>query len=217
MKYFVVLCLLIGFTMSTRLLTEARLRQAANITANATTATANVTGGDKIHEMISKVFFIDLAGKPGVDYIALKSADGLFLGCNNKTFNLSLMNKSPMLDDLWIPVLSKSDNKIALRNYWGGYLGLNNSQFDCRSRKIDEINKFTVDKNIDLQKLQLTDVKDKEEVLVLKIKDQFLGAMKDKVMPMKELNKTSVFMAPNKKADIKDIKGRYYFETIDMM
>ena len=216
MKYFVILCLLIGFTMSTRLLTEARLRQAANATANVTNATA----GDSINEMISKVFsvfFIDMNGKPGVDYIALKSADGLFIGCNNKTFNLSLVNKSPMLDDLWIPVMSKKDNKIALRNYWGGYLGLNNSQFDCRSRKIEEINKFTVDRNIDFQKLQLTDIKDKEEVLALKIKDQYLGAMKDKVMPMKELNKTSVFIAPNRKADIKDIKGKYYFETIDMM
>jgi hypothetical protein len=214
MKFFLILSLLIGLTMTIRVRQQfnASMGNATNRTMDNATD-RNMSG---IQEFIPKFFFVNELGRPGREYIAFKNVEGYFLGCDNKTHNLTVEKMNITLNELWVPVLLKKEKKIALRNYFGGYLTFNNTMFDCKSRRVEKISMFEVEKNIDPQRFQLANVTDKLEILALKIKDQYLGMENRRVLPVRELNKSAILFAPFKKQDVKNITEEYYFEPLEM-
>lgn len=226
MKIFIVLALLIGISLGTRL--HAGVRQ-ANLSAGNATASSNTTemnatnpsvgashlGSNmtvNITEFISPLFFVDIAGKDGKDFIALKTSDGFFLNCKDNKLVVDQNNISR--DSLWIPVISQVDKKISLRSFNGGYLNFKDNKFDCEQRVIADTMKFVVDHNLDLNTLKINDVTDKMELIALKIGDNYLGVTNKVLSPVKQLNKESVFIAPIKKSESKGMKDKLYFEII---
>jgi hypothetical protein len=226
MKIFIIFAMLLGISLGTRL--HAGIRQAnlstSNTTANATTSEMNATSPSvgavhtgsnmtlNISEFISPLFFVDMNGKDGKDFIALKNNEGFFLNCKDN--KLVIDQNSISKDSLWIPVISQVDKKISLRNFNGGYLNFKDNKFDCELRIIADTMKFVVDHNIDLNALKLNDVTDKSELIALKIGDVYLGVNNKVVSPVKQLNKDSVFIAPIKKSESKVTKDKLYFEII---
>ena len=258
MKILIILGLLLSFTMSSRIRTQARLHQAANVTnttnttsavnstssanttsaanstmaahafadmssanstssvnttravnstspANTTSATnssmaANPTVGMNktmnISAYISNAFLVDATGKPGKDFLAMKTVDGYYLGCD-QFGNLTLKHKNITNDELFIPEISEIDKKIFIKSFYGGYIGYTGNKFNCMSKDKKDVNKFTVDKNIDIKKLKLN-VTDKNQVLALIINKTYLGNQKNIVAPIKTLTINAVLLAPHK-------------------
>jgi hypothetical protein len=214
MRNLLILSLLIGCAFTSKLL--SRNLQAANAT-NATTSNVTVGSADmsKNASLIPQVFYVDINGKPGHDFIALKSNDGLYLKCD-KDGVLSLADKNVTKDDLFVPV-KLDDKHIALRHYLGGYVGYNNTKFNCISRKLDEIHRLELVRDFDLSKLNLNNVSDKDMVLLFKVKDGYLGSKDKKIALVKDMSKDVAWIAPFKKDEIKNVpEGKNYIENIMM-
>lgn len=200
MKILLIISLVIGFAMS------ISIRQQPNMSmANATNLTAHNTSDRNISalkELIPKFFFVNKLGRPGTEFIAFKNIDGYFLGCDNKTHNLNIENKNITLNELWVPEYIEKEKKVALRNYFGGYLNFKDSKFNCQSKALEMSNMFDVEKIIDPKKYQLTNVTDSNELLALRIKPNiYLGVENRMVLPINNLNKSAIFFAPFKKED----------------
>lgn len=220
MKIFMILAILVSCVFTAKLHSSSRLLQATNATANATNATAvltpvtNASSMNASMDLIPQNFFVDMNGKAGHDYIALKTNNGMFLRCDANGA-LAIQNNNIGKEELFVPV--KVDSKLALRSYFGGYVGFNNNKFDCINRKLSADNLFDVDKKFDLASLKLKDITDKDMVLVLKMKDQYF-ANKDKVLSlMKDMSANVAWIASLKKADLTSLpQGKNYYENLTL-
>ncbi len=222
MKKVIVLGLLLfltGLSLNIRLNSESRAFISPNISGGNETmappSSSNQTYNHTrffIYDYISPLFFTNLDGTPGRDYIALKSADGFFLGCDiNGNLNLKLQNLTR--DNLFVPVVDGPAEKINLRSWYGGYLGFNQSNFNCLLRKIDNSTEFTIDRNLKLDNLGLN-VTDFNETLTFKFDNGYLGFWNNSLLPLPELNKSAVWLAPFKMNMVENFTGPFYFEWL---
>jgi len=86
---------------------------------------------------IPKQFWINASGAYGTDFVAFIGKSGRYLTCDcNGLLSSSAKASAIAVGQMWIPVLMSSGG-IALRNYYGGYLGINaDNTVDCKSRVI---------------------------------------------------------------------------------
>ncbi len=192
----------------------SNISHSGNVTMASPEFPSNRTSKFFIYEFISPVFYTNLNGSVGTDYIALKSEEGLFLGCDING-NLDLKSKNITEDNLFVPLVYISDKKFGLRSWHGGYLGWNETSWNCVKRKMDNSTEFKIEKNLDLKSLNLN-VSDLNETLTLKFNKGYLGSVNNQPVLVEKLNKSALWLSQFKLNLIENLSGPFYYEMLDL-
>jgi hypothetical protein len=216
MKICLFLLFLFGLTYTARLHSENRLLTPIN-TTNSTInnlSQVNFTSEDESSFLIinyfPELFFANKKGKPGHNFVAFKTKNGKFLGCDVNG-NITILDKDLSIKNLFIVVFNNLTGRFGLRSWFGGYLSYDN-MFTCMERKVSNKTDFMVEIDENVKKLNL-DIKNYNETIALKFNKGYLGIENNNTLLLPNLNVSAIFYAPFKTEDLKSInKKDYYFE-----
>jgi len=162
---------------------------------------ANATAINE-NEVLPQVFWSTEQGKPGREHVVFTTLDKTFLIC--KDGKLTVDAKEFSRDSLFTVIMFDATH-IALKSINGGYLTYKDKKFICSEKKIDEKNsKFEIDRKLENLKISNPNY-DIRRAVALKIDNHYLGYENLMVVPIKELNEKSVFMAPHKVEDVSNL------------
>jgi hypothetical protein len=216
MKISLFLIVLFGLTYSARINSENRRLTSFNNTNNTLTnlSQVNFTSEDEssfsITNYFPELFFTNKKGKPGHNFLAFKTKNGQYLGCDISG-NITVYDKEISKQNLFIVVFNNLTGRFGLRSWFGGYLSHENS-FTCIERKVSNKTDFMVEIDENVKKLNL-DIKNYNETIAIKFIKGYFGVENNNTLLIPTLNANAIFYAPFKTEDLKDInKKDYYFE-----
>lgn len=241
MKSFILIALLIGSSITSRLrmtdstntattpslssnAAEAGATPTAGATsgAGATSATGmSNTGGNNAsgtngstNELFPLTFWTDFNGKPGTDFIALKTINGEFVRCNDGKVEVTKGSFNP--EALWMVVEDTAEaNFISLRSYFGGYLNYANGSFDCQPRVLEHTAIFELTR--DFGNLQLGNNINQKYAIALRYDNGYIGYHNQQLTIEKTLSENDIFIGLFKPTEISALSNeRLYIERLNV-
>jgi hypothetical protein len=135
MKRIVIVGLLVTFALSLSSKVMNQIRMMQNVESDR----------QKLMNLISKSFWVNESGVQGDQYVAFRTKDNHYLGCSQDGKLLG-NNTKISKNELFTPEFINETN-VALKSSHGGYIGLENREFKCNYRKIENYNHVHIVKN----------------------------------------------------------------------
>ena len=214
MKLYILFFILLGFTCSARLFSEMRVLAGPNVT-NATNYTSfNLSDENEMLFVITnyfpELFFTNKNGNVGHTYVSFKTKSGQFIGCD-QLGNLTLADNEITHKNLFIVVFNNFSGRFALRSWFGGYLGYDNT-FKCLERKVGNKTDFMIETDDNVKKLNLG-IKNYNETIAFKFNNGYFGVENNTAVLLPSLKANAILYSPFKGEQLKNSTLKdYYFE-----